>query len=155
MRDWPTAKSQISIISCTSPSPSAMILPVSRVTSWPSSCFSSRSALPRRRTVSPRTGPGRGTPFQKRFMRTCNRLVVIVVRCGAHTGDSTAINRRNLVDLRAAAAPFAIEDAIVYISETKLFENRLHRERLLLSLPLAAALPAVSDPRLQRTLSFR
>src|SRR5205823_4703120 len=33
MRDWPTAKSQMSIISCTSPSPSAMIFPVSRVTS--------------------------------------------------------------------------------------------------------------------------
>src|SRR5436190_138609 len=36
----------MSIISCTSPSPSAMILPDSSVTSWPSSGFSSRRAIP-------------------------------------------------------------------------------------------------------------
>src|ERR1700686_4944404 len=48
----------MSIISCTSPSPSAMILPDSSVTSRPSSDFNSRKALPSCRTVSPRTGPG-------------------------------------------------------------------------------------------------
>src|SRR6266480_4567191 len=58
IRDWPTAKSQMSIISCTSPSPSAMILPDSSVTSCPSSDFNSRKAFPSWRTVSPRTGPG-------------------------------------------------------------------------------------------------
>jgi hypothetical protein len=32
-------------------------------------------------------------PFQKRIMRTRNRLVVIVVRCGAYAGDAASINR--------------------------------------------------------------
>src|SRR5256884_8984171 len=51
------------------------------------------------------------TPFQERFLSTRNRLVVIIIRCGTHTCDSPPINRRNLVDLRSATAPFAIEDA--------------------------------------------
>src|SRR5438067_8002151 len=55
----------MSIISCTSPSPSAMILPDSSVTSWPSSDFNSRRALPSCRTVSPRTGPGVIRHFSK------------------------------------------------------------------------------------------
>ena len=58
MRDWPTAKSQMSIISWTSPSPSALILPISIVTRLPSASLWSRSALPIRRTASPRTGAG-------------------------------------------------------------------------------------------------
>ena len=58
MRDWPTAKSAMSIISCTSPSPSALILPISRATRLPSASLCSRSALPMRRTASPRTGAG-------------------------------------------------------------------------------------------------
>src|SRR5437867_7357614 len=66
------------------------------------------------------------TPFQERFLSTRNRLVVIIIRCGTHTCDSPPINRRNLVDLRSATAPFAIEDAFVNVSKTKLFENRLH-----------------------------
>src|SRR5438477_6777380 len=67
-----------------------------------------------------------GTPFQERFLSTRNRLVVIIIRCGTHTCDSPPVNRRNLVDLCSVTAPFAIEDAIVYVSEAKLFENRLH-----------------------------
>src|SRR6266480_1198134 len=66
------------------------------------------------------------TPFQERFLSTRNRLVVIIIRCGTHTCDSPPINRRNLVDLRSATAPFAIEDAFVNFSKTELFENRLH-----------------------------
>src|SRR5256884_8650145 len=66
------------------------------------------------------------TPFQERFLSTRNRLVVIIIRCGTHTCDSPPINRRNLVDLRSATAPFAIEDAFVNVSKTELFENRLH-----------------------------
>src|SRR5262245_43896173 len=66
------------------------------------------------------------TPFQERFMRTRNRLVVILVRSGTHTGDSASIDWRNLIDLCTATAPFAIEDTIVYVSKTKLFENCLH-----------------------------
>src|SRR4029077_13350632 len=37
-------------------------------------------------------GTGSGTPFQKRVMRARNRLVVIVIRCGAYAGDSASIN---------------------------------------------------------------
>ena len=58
MRDWPTAKSAMSIISCTSPMPSALILPFSSATSLPSGSSLSRSALATRRMASPRTGAG-------------------------------------------------------------------------------------------------
>ncbi len=58
-RERPTAKSQMSIISCTSPWPSARILPISSVTRSPSGSLSSRSALPRSRMRSPRLGAGR------------------------------------------------------------------------------------------------
>jgi hypothetical protein len=58
MRDWPTAKSAMSIISGTSPSPSALILPFSSVTSAPRSSFAARSASPSRRIASPRRGAG-------------------------------------------------------------------------------------------------
>ena len=57
-RDSPTAKSQMSIISCTSPRPSWPILPASRVTSAPSASFSWRSSSASRRTSSPRRGAG-------------------------------------------------------------------------------------------------
>ena len=48
----------MSIISCTSPWPSARIFPISRLTRSPSGSFSSRSALPRSRTRAPRRGAG-------------------------------------------------------------------------------------------------
>jgi hypothetical protein len=57
MRLWPTAKSAMSIISCTSPSPSGLILPISSATSEPSASLCLRSAS-RRRTASPRRGAG-------------------------------------------------------------------------------------------------
>ena len=44
--------------SCTSPRPSALILPISSDTSSPSASFWSRNALPMRRTISPRFGAG-------------------------------------------------------------------------------------------------
>ena len=58
MRDWPTAKSAMSIISCTSPSPSALILPISSETRLPRSDLCRRSSSPTRRTASPRFGAG-------------------------------------------------------------------------------------------------
>jgi hypothetical protein len=58
MRAWPTAKSAMSIISCTSPSPSALILPFSSATSVPSASLRSRSRSPIRLTASPRLGAG-------------------------------------------------------------------------------------------------
>ena len=57
-RDRPTAKSQMSIISWTSPRPSERILPASIDTSSPSSALCSRSSSPSRRTRFPRTGAG-------------------------------------------------------------------------------------------------
>ena len=48
----------MSIISCTSPSPSALILPFSSATSEPSASLCSRSSSARRRTAWPRTGAG-------------------------------------------------------------------------------------------------
>ncbi len=57
-RESPTAKSQMSIISCTSPRPSCASLPASSVTIRPSGSLASRKALPKRRTSSPRRGAG-------------------------------------------------------------------------------------------------
>ena len=58
MRDCPTAKSHMSIISCTSPSPSARILPISSETRRPSASLWVRRALPSAWTTSPRFGAG-------------------------------------------------------------------------------------------------
>ena len=57
-RETPTAKSQISIISCTSPRPSCLIFPASNDTSMPKSSLCSRSTSPSRRINSPRLGAG-------------------------------------------------------------------------------------------------
>ena len=57
-RDSPTARSQMSIISCTSPRPSEVILPASIETSAPRSSLCSRSNSPSSRTRPPRTGAG-------------------------------------------------------------------------------------------------
>ncbi|MNQ94091.1 hypothetical protein D3C85_1095920 [compost metagenome] len=57
-RDKPTAKSQISIISCTSPSPSCKLFPISYETSVPKSDLFSRRASPNCRTISPLFGAG-------------------------------------------------------------------------------------------------
>lgn len=57
-RDRPTAKSQMSIISWTSPSPSDRSFPASSVTRRPRASLCRRSSTPSRRTSSPRTGAG-------------------------------------------------------------------------------------------------
>ncbi len=64
-RERPTAKSQMSIISCTSPRPSETILPTSSVTSAPSASFEARSSSPSRRTSSPRRGAGTSRQARK------------------------------------------------------------------------------------------
>ncbi len=64
-RERPTARSQMSIISCTSPRPSCAILPVSSVTSAPSASFSRRSSSPSSRTSSPRRGAGTSRQVSK------------------------------------------------------------------------------------------
>ncbi len=57
-RESPTAKSQMSIISWTSPRASLVILPASMVTSSARSALCSVSSSPRRLTTWPRTGAG-------------------------------------------------------------------------------------------------
>ena len=57
-RESPTAKSQMSIISCTSPRPSARIFPTSSDTRSPRRSRFARSASPSWRTISPRLGAG-------------------------------------------------------------------------------------------------
>mmetsp|Transcript_27058 Transcript_27058/g.36160 ORF Transcript_27058/g.36160 Transcript_27058/m.36160 type:complete len:218 (-) Transcript_27058:290-943(-) len=56
--DIPTAISQISMNSCTSPRPSERTLPISRVTRAPRASFFALRASPICLTISPRTGPG-------------------------------------------------------------------------------------------------
>src|SRR5262249_18235756 len=65
-------------------------------------------------------------PFQKGFARARKRFLVIVGRSGADTGDSAPIDRRNFLNRRAAAAPFAIKDAGVVVGETQFFERCFH-----------------------------
>ena len=57
-RERPTARSQMSIISWTSPRPSLRILPASMLTRAPRSSLCSRSSSPSSRTNWPRTGAG-------------------------------------------------------------------------------------------------
>ena len=57
-RDSPTAKSQTSIISWTSPRPSERILPISSETSRPSGSLWRRSSSPSWRTIWPLSGAG-------------------------------------------------------------------------------------------------
>ena len=57
-RDCPTARSVMSIISCTSPSASEVILPTSAVTSVAKSSLCSVNSSPQRLTSWPRTGAG-------------------------------------------------------------------------------------------------
>ena len=73
-RESPTAKSQMSIISWTSPSPSERILPASIDTSSPSSALCSRSSSPRRRTRLPRSGAGVVRQVRKASWATATAL---------------------------------------------------------------------------------
>ena len=93
MRDWPTAKSAMSIISCTSPSPSAWILPFSSVTSVPRSFLCVRSSSPTSRTASPRFGAG--TVRHAAAVSTARLHHVLVVRGtgAAHLREQLAVGR--------------------------------------------------------------
>ena len=63
--------------------------------------------------------PGRCAPFQKRLLRTGDGRFVIVVGRRLHTGEFSSIDRGNLVDLAASAAPFTAKDAGVLFGEAK------------------------------------
>src|SRR5947209_12082110 len=71
--------------------------------------------------------PGSLSPLFEGFLRTRNRRLVIVVRSGPNTGEFFSINRRDLVDLPAAATPLAIEDSGIILAQREYFEHRLHR----------------------------
>src|SRR6478672_8369351 len=59
-------------------------------------------------------------------MRTRNCFVVIIIGSGADARESAAVDRRNFVDRRPAAAPFAIEHASVVVRETQSFQRCFH-----------------------------
>ena len=90
MRDWPTAKSAMSIISCTSPSPSALILPVSSVTRLPSALLCARSSSPIRRTISPRFGAGTMRHCSNTLRADDNDAFVVGCGCTAHAAEQFA-----------------------------------------------------------------
>ena len=88
MRDWPTAKSAMSIISCTSPSPSALILPISSDTRLPRSDLWRRSSSPTRRTASPRFGAGterQASATSCAAAISCSYCAAVVARTAAST----------------------------------------------------------------------
>ncbi len=82
-RDRPTAKSQMSIISCTSPRPSCVILPVSSVTSAPRSALCARSSSPSSRTSSPRRGAG---TVRQRWNAVCACVTMRSASAAVSTG---------------------------------------------------------------------
>ena len=63
--DKPTAKSQMSIISCTSPKPSCKLFPISYDTRVPRSSLLARRASPSWRTISPLFGAGTLRQYKK------------------------------------------------------------------------------------------
>src|SRR5438552_2539545 len=63
------------------------------------------------------------SPFFERFLRTRDRGLVIVVRGGANTCQPPAIDRRDLVDLRATAAagPITGKNTGIVVNDAELF----------------------------------
>jgi len=119
----PTAKSQMSIISCTSLLFSEDF-PGLKVTSWPSSCFCSRSAIAKTAHGLSLTGPGLTRHFRTLPARArspyCSRRPMRYARCDSapSIGEICRSSRH--------PTPFAIEDAVIYVSKTKLFGEKLH-----------------------------
>src|SRR5580765_1335070 len=71
--------------------------------------------------------PGCDAPFQKGFVCARNRFAVIVVGSGANASEPPPVDRRNFVNHRATAAPFAIEHASVVVGETQFFQRCFHK----------------------------
>ena len=100
MRDWPTAKSAMSIISCTSPSPSAMILPFSSETRLPSSSLWSRSSSPSSaHHLAALAAPAPGAR-PRRLDRRAEHVLVVGRRCAAHPREPKARGRVERFDHR-------------------------------------------------------
>ena len=83
-----------------------------------------------------------------------DKLVLSDVNDGAN-GKPLPINGRDFVDLRTASAPFAIEDAMVFVRQTELIEYSFHGQaedrRLRLSWQTGLG-PVVKNNRLDACL---
>ena len=98
-RDSPTAKSQMSMVSCTSPRASEMIFPASIETSSATSALCSLSSSPRRLTSAPRTGAG--TERHSRNARRAAAIASSTSACpaaGTSNSASPVIGERALTD---------------------------------------------------------
>ena len=103
-RERPTARSQMSIISWTSPRPSCAILPVSSVTSAPSASFSRRSSSPNRRASSPRRGSRDVAPLLEGGRRPRDRGVRAGGVGAGDVRERLARDRRAHLEVAAARA---------------------------------------------------
>ena len=83
MRDWPTAKSQMSIISCTSPSPSARILPDLERNEFAEIVLLLAQSVAELADGFAAHRAGRDAPFHESFLRAADHLFVILRRGGA------------------------------------------------------------------------
>src|ERR1700692_721632 len=70
---------------------------------------------------------GSSPPFFERFLRAGDGGLVILVRSGANTGQPPAVDRRDFVNLRAAASPFTGENTGIILAQCEFLEDRLHR----------------------------
>jgi hypothetical protein len=107
------AKSAMSIISCTSPTPSCRIFPISMDTRAPSSFFTARSSSPISRTSNPRFGAGNHSPALECSNGVMDHFVVIFLGRHLYFGDDVTFRRivrsdplaRGLLDPRPYDAP--------------------------------------------------
>ena len=95
-RDSPTAKSQMSMASCTSPRDSERIFPASIVTSSATSALCSPNSSPRRLTNAPRTGAGTA-----RHSRNASLASAIAASTSAWPAAGTSNNASPVIGERA------------------------------------------------------
>ena len=98
-RDSPTANSQMSIISCTSPRASEVIFPASMVTSAARSSLCSTSSSPSRATSAPRTGAG----VVRHVVNACAASAIAASACSGVV--SATVNSTSPVIGRAGVHP--------------------------------------------------
>ena len=116
-RERPVAKSQMSIISCTSPSPSVRILPISSVTRWPSSDLCPAQPLADLAHDLPALGGRYRAPLEEGLVGARDDAVVFVHGDLAHRGDARAVDGRMDLEFGPGAHPLAGEAARIHIFE--------------------------------------
>jgi hypothetical protein len=67
-----------------------------------------------------------GAPFRECFLRASDRTIIIFLGRRPHARQQFAVDRRELLDDRTAATPFAIECAGVLSGDAEPFQNLLH-----------------------------